>query len=254
MINYHKAYFQQQFLRLVVRWKPFYNEQIVMKDLKEDNTQRSSQFATKCQEKCIAEFNRQVGIIMAMSIDEPGKYGKLIQELEVCLRQYYDKLPWPLNDQTIGVVDDKLQRIFHQVMQNLFTSAVKERLKSDRVKQLATMSRLNLDGNESLLWVYCVSCRKIFAGRTRGCVKVTCCHFDMKSGAKNVDHGCGLEFEWAKAQPVPIDSLPPDIWFSNIETDQRGTTIRNLLSDKRDIVRKGYNARPITRRRSFGDQ
>jgi hypothetical protein len=92
-----------------------------------------------------------------------------------------------------------LQQIFNKVLQNLFTPKLKERLKRDRVQQMTLMSKLQLEENESLLWVCSVCCRRIFAGRTRGYVNVTCCHFTTKSGTTNVDHGCGLKFEWAKA-------------------------------------------------------
>jgi hypothetical protein len=182
---------------------------------------------------------------MSLKTSVPEKYGKLKSELEICLHQYYRKLPWPLNDQTCGAVDDELQQIFNQVMENLYTPEVKEQLKRDRVAQMEIMSKSNLDDNESLLWVYCVGCQRIFAGRTRGCVKVTCCHFYTKQGTKIDDHGCGLEFEWTKAQPVPIANLPADFWLATIEDDQRAPQVKKIISAVVEGVRSVYNASPM---------
>lgn len=254
MIAEHKAYSQLQFSSFNINWKPYYNESTITTTLNHSNIKRSRKVAQKYSNECITEFNRQVGITIALRICEPEKYGKLIKELELRLRQYYDKLPWPLNDQTIGEVDTKLQQIFNQVLHNLFTPEVRERLKRDRMQQMTSMSKLQLDNNESLLWIYCVGCRRIFAGRTRGCVNVTCCHFTTKFGTRNIDHGCGLTFEWAKAQPVPIETLSPDIWISNIERDERNSLVQDLISAVTNKVRSIYSANDSRQRsRSCGD-
>ncbi|CAF0988070.1 unnamed protein product [Rotaria magnacalcarata] len=237
MIREHEGFSQQKFSTFGITWKPFINIDTTRSELKQLNIKLSQKTSLDRKNQCISEFNKQIGMLMASNRTVPEKYGKLKMELEICLRQYYDNLPWPLNDQTIGAVDDELQRIFYRVMQNLFTPAVKEQLKRDRMAQMEMMSKLNLDKNESLLWVYCVGCRRIFAGRTRGCVNVTCCQFKNKAGVKIVDHGCGFTFEWAKAQPVPINTLSSEIWFSSIETDQRTNSIKNLISDVKDNVR-----------------
>lgn len=242
IIREHKDYSQQQFLRFNVEWKHFFNVETMKTELKRGNTQRSEKAVSKCRNKCVAEFNRKIGIIMSAVISVPEKYGKLKSEIETCLHTYYNALPWPLNDQTFGAVDNELQQIFNQVMQKLYTPAVKEQLKRDRIAQMESMSNSSLGDNESLLWVYCVQCQRIFAGRTKGCVNVTCCHFTTKQGTQNVDHGCGLEFQWAKAQPVPIANLPQDFWFSNIEVDQRAPHVKNVISAAVDGVRRMYGA------------
>ncbi|CAF4590171.1 unnamed protein product [Rotaria socialis] len=237
MISEHKVFSQQKFSTFGVTWKPFINSETTRSELKQVNIQLSQKTSLDRKNQCISEFNKQIGMLMASNRTVPEKYGKLKMELEICLRQYYDKLPWPLNDQTIGAVDDELQQIFYRVMQNLFTPEVKEQLKRDRMAQMEMMSKLNLGNNESFLWVYCVGCRRIFAGRTRGCVNVTCSQFNNKVGVRIVDHGCGITFEWAKAQPVPINTLSSDIWFSSIETDQRADFVKNLISDVTDDAR-----------------
>lgn len=242
MIRDHKGFSQQQFSSFNIKWKPFYNENTMIKDLREDNIRRSNDFVIICQNKCIAEFNRQVGLIMSSTQNVSQKYGLLKIELEKCLHQYYCKLPWPLNDQTIQKVNDELKIIFNRVMEQLFTPEVRAQLQDERVAQIQALSRLNFDQNESLLWVYCVGCKRIFAGRTRGCVNVTCAHFDMKNGTKNNSHGCGLQFEWANAQPVPIEKIPPQVCFSNISQDERTAHVNTLMSSITNGLHSMYSA------------
>lgn len=242
MIREHNEYAEREFSKFNVTWKHFFDVNTKKEELKKDNSERSKTVASKCKDDCIEEFNRKTGMIMGHYNNPSEMYGNLVKELEICLRNYYDKLPWPLNDKTVGEVDNELHKIFDRVIQNIFTPEVKQRLKRERIEQMELMSKLRLNENESLLWVYCVYCKRVFAGRTRGCVNVTCCHFNTIRGTKNSDHGCGQTFQWEKAQPVQMSSLPQEFWHAAIETDERNGSIESILSIKKDEVRRLYSA------------
>lgn len=183
-----------------------------------------------------------------MPIAVPEKYGKLLNGVEACVQQYYNALPWPLNKDTIGEVELVLQQQLERALNQLYTPAVQARLKQDRIAQQQQLANQKLAENESLVWVHCVACKRVFAGRTRGCVNVTCSRFKVDQGLAT-DHGCNLTFQWAKAQPANLSLLPSEFWFSNVEAGNRASSARILIADFLTTARDSLNAPKALRKR-----
>jgi hypothetical protein len=248
MLECHETRCQQLFAQYDIRPQPFFNNLTKIQQLKNDNVIRSSVVAQKCRTKCISDFNEKVGRIFSMNKTVPEKYGALLTAVDACLQQYYAQLPWPLNNDTMGEVHSVLQQQLVQSLNQLYTPAVQEQLKQDRLAQQQRLSQQRFERNESLLWVHCVGCRRIFAGRTRGCVKVTCSRFAVDQGL-TTDHGCNLTFEWVKAQPVDLSLLPTEFWFSKIEAGERAGSARNIINDAFASARDLFAAKPKTLRK-----
>jgi hypothetical protein len=237
MINDCDEYGQKQFALHNVIPKVIPDVKKMTIDLKNDHAIRSKAFAEECQEKCVSKYHEKIGNVITMNSDVPQKYGILQKELENCLRWYYDELPWPLNDETFDSIDVKIREIYNQALDQLYTPEVRAQLKRDRAAQMELLSNSKFSENESYVWVYCVHCRRIFAGRTKGCVKVQCSHFVLPhTKTTNTDHGCGETFIWELAQPVRVNDLPEEMWLSNIEEGHRDKSTQEFLSKIRQTL------------------
>ncbi|CAF1202522.1 unnamed protein product [Didymodactylos carnosus] len=250
LIGEHMHYSEQQFTKFGIIPQPFFNLDIKTDELKKNNKDQSKIFPQKYREECIEGFKAKIGSIFSTNATTPEKYGFLLIDIEYCLKRYYEKLPWPLNDETIGQVESDLQGLCTQALDNIYTPEVIEQLKRDRVAQMEALSKLKLAENESLLWVHCVGCKRIFAGRTVGCANVTCSQFQV-SDTMNTDHGCSLTFQWKKAQPVKFDQLPKDIWLLDIEGANRGDVFRKKIRElQRKIILGAANLPKLKHKRT----
>ena len=251
MLENHRIYCQQQFAAYDIHPPHFFDVEAKVKQLKIDNLIQSKEMAEKCRTECISELNKKIGVIFSMAITVPEKYGKLLTVVQACVEQYYNNLPWPLNKDTISEVELVLQQQLEQALNQLYSPAVQEQLKQDRMAQQQLLANQNFAENESLLWVFCVGCKRIFAGRTRGCVKVTCSRFRVDQGLPT-DHGCDLTFQWSRAQPVNLSLLPSEFWFSNVEAGNRTSSARSLITNAFTTARDFLNSAPkvLRKRRS----
>lgn len=251
MVESHDAYCRQRFAQYNIHPRCFFDVYSKTQELKNDNQIQSIEVANKCRTKYISEFNQKIGVIFSANITVPEKYGKLLAAVETCLQQYYAELPWPLNDNTIGELHSTLQQQLENALNQLYTPAVQEQLKQDRIAQQQRLANQRFEENESLLWVHCVGCQRVFAGRTRGCPKVTCDRFKVDQGI-STDHGCSLTFEWTKAQPANLSLLPSEFWFSKIEAGDRAGSARNMVNDAFTSVYNFFapGSRILRRRRS----